>query len=108
MSHLRAYYTKLFKLIKEEDLKNPNGEYLHAANDVAIGIPILEMAHQHTGYVPEISYYYNMNTGLNNHHVRLKEQKTNDKMIRKKPQYKALDKLEFIKEEDKEGEKKNE
>ncbi len=45
MSHLRAYYTKLFRQIKEEDLMNPNGEYLHAANDVAIGIPILEMAH---------------------------------------------------------------
>ena len=95
MSHLRAYYTKLFRLIKEEDLKDENGEYLHAANDVAIGIPILEMAHMRTGYVPEISYFYNMNTGLNNHRVRLREQKNNDKKIRKKPKYNPLPSLDF-------------
>jgi len=31
-----------------------------------------------------------MNTGLNNHKVRLKEQKLNDKKIRKKDKYEAL------------------
>lgn len=40
-SHLRAFYTKLFINIKEEDLKDQNGEYYRAANDVAICIPIL-------------------------------------------------------------------
>lgn len=40
-SHLRAFYTQLFRNIKEEDLKDPDGEYLRAANDVAICIPIL-------------------------------------------------------------------
>jgi hypothetical protein len=62
---------------------------------VAIGIPILEMAHLHTAYVPEISYFYNMNTGLNNHRVRLKEQKNNDKKIRKKSRYDPLMYLDF-------------
>ncbi len=45
-----------------------------------------------------------MNTGLNNHHVRLKEQKTNDKMIRKKQHYQVLDGLGFEKDLHKEGE----
>ena len=40
-SHLRAFYTQLFLNIKEEDLKSEKGEYLRAANDVAICIPIL-------------------------------------------------------------------
>ena len=44
-SHLRAFYTQLFLNINEKDLKNDAGEYLKAANDVAICIPILEMSH---------------------------------------------------------------
>ena len=40
-SHLRAFYTKLFANIKEDDLKDENGDYYRAANDVAICIPIL-------------------------------------------------------------------
>jgi hypothetical protein len=44
-SHLRAFYTQLFRNIKEEDLKDDQGNYLRAANDVAICLPILEMAH---------------------------------------------------------------
>ena len=44
-SHLRAFYTALFLNIKEKDLQDAKGEYLKAANDVAICIPILEMSH---------------------------------------------------------------
>lgn len=40
-SHLRAFYTQLFRNIREEDLRDANGEYLKAANDVAICLPIL-------------------------------------------------------------------
>lgn len=70
-SHLRAFYTKLFLNIREEDLQDGSGEYLRAANDVAICIPILEQAHERVGYLPEITYFYNSNTGLNNHQIRL-------------------------------------
>ena len=41
MSHLRAYYTKLFLLVKEEDLKGTSGELFTAAGDMAACIPIL-------------------------------------------------------------------
>ena len=40
-SHLRAFYTKLFTNIKEEDLRDESGNYYRAANDVAICIPVL-------------------------------------------------------------------
>jgi len=41
-SHLRAFYTQLFRNIDEDNLKDNDGNYLKAANDVAICIPILE------------------------------------------------------------------
>lgn len=89
-SHLRAFYTQLFRLIKEEDLKNDNGEYLRAANDVAICLPILQMAHYRVAYIPQVTYMYNSNTGLNNHLVRIGEQIENSKLIRKRQKYSAL------------------
>ena len=52
VSHLRAYYTQLFRLIKQEDLKDDKGEYFRAANDVAICLPVMEMAHERVGYIP--------------------------------------------------------
>lgn len=51
-SHLRAYYTQLFRNVKDEDLKDDKGEYYRAANDVAICIPILEQAHNRVMYIP--------------------------------------------------------
>ena len=42
-------------------------------------------------YLPELTYYYDAATGLNNHKLRLKLQKSNDKYIRKsKKAYKPL------------------
>jgi hypothetical protein len=92
-SHLRAFYTKLFTNIKDEDLKDEQGEYLRAANDVAICIPILEQAHERVGYLPEMTYFYNSNTGLNNHQVRLAEQRNNDRKVRRRATYKRLENL---------------
>jgi hypothetical protein len=53
----------------------------------------LEQAHERVGYLPELVYYYNSNTGLNNHLVRAKEQAMNEKYIRGKPSYPRLEKL---------------
>jgi len=89
-SHLRAFYTQLFRNIEEDDLKDSEGNYLQAANDVAICIPILEQSFERVIYIPELTYYYNSNTGLNNHKLRLKEQKGNDRMLRKRKSYKPL------------------
>lgn len=53
--------------MKDEDLRDEKGEYFHAANDVAICIPVMEMSHEKVTYIPEVTYWYNSNTGLNNH-----------------------------------------
>ena len=90
---MRTFYTKLFTLIKVEDLKDENSNWFRASNDVAMYIPILEMSHRRVIYVPEISYLYNSNTGLNNHQVKKEEQRVNLYKIREKKSYKALEKL---------------
>ena len=92
-SHLRAFYTQLFRNIDDADLKDNDGNYLKAANDVAICIPILEQASEKVIYIPELTYYYNSNTGLNNHKIRLEEQKNNERMLRKRKPYQRLMKL---------------
>ena len=74
-------------------MKDKDGKYLKAANDVAICMPILEMSHEKVRYLPELTYIYNADTGQNNHKLRLKEQKDNDKMVRSKPRYKPLTEL---------------
>ena len=92
-SHLRAFYTQLFRNIDDADLKDNDGNYLKAANDVAICIPILEQASEKVIYIPELTYYYNSDTGLNNHKIRLEEQKNNERMLRKRKPYQRLMKL---------------
>lgn len=91
ISHLRAFYTKLFASVKIEDLQDEDHNWFRAANDVAMYMPILEMTHTRLTYCPELSYLYNSNTGLNNHRVKLKEQKGNEKKVKQKPSYQALD-----------------
>ena len=56
------------------------------------------MSHTRVTYVPEVSYMYNSNTGLNNHRTKLKEQKGNERKIKTKPAYEGLDTL-FTEEE---------
>lgn len=57
-------------------------------------MPILEQAHERVGYLPEVTYYYNSATGINNHEVRLGEQRGNDRRVREKKPYKRVEGLE--------------
>lgn len=94
VSHLRAFYTQLFRNIKDADLQDEEGEYFRAANDVAICLPILEQAGgSRIKYLQELTYFYNSNTGQNNHQLRLKEQKGNDRLVRRRRQYQVLKSL---------------
>jgi glycosyltransferase involved in cell wall biosynthesis len=93
VSHLRAYYNKLFLNVKDEDLQDENGKYFTSAGDMAIAIPCLEQAHTRVLYVPEMTYFYNFNTGLNVHKKRLNEQRQNNLKIRAKAKYEPLETL---------------
>jgi len=57
-SHLRTYRAFLFRLIKDEHLMY-NGDYLKAAVDIGIGLPILEMSgNEHYYFLDEVTYEY--------------------------------------------------
>jgi hypothetical protein len=58
-------------------------------------LPILEMSHRRVAYLPELTYFYNSATGLNNHNLRIIEQKANDRYIRAKRKYIELDRIIF-------------
>lgn len=58
-SHMRSYRAFLFRSINLEDLLF-DGEYVRAAVDLAIGIPMLEMSgNEHYYFLDEVTYIYN-------------------------------------------------
>lgn len=90
-SHLRTSYTWLFKLIKLADLQY-QGEFFHTAPDVAMMLPMLEMAGKHrTKFVEDILYLYRLSS-TNEHVLYGSEQQQMNRYIRSLPQYKLLEK----------------
>jgi glycosyltransferase involved in cell wall biosynthesis len=63
-SHLRTFYAGLFHLIKKEDLM-VKGKFFEIAYDVAIMLPMVEMASpNHIRYIDRILYLYNYTNPL--------------------------------------------
>lgn len=59
-SHLRSYRKFLWDAVRDEDLRDTDGDYYGSAADVATMLPLLELAGaQHIRYVPDILYVYN-------------------------------------------------
>lgn len=86
---LRTFYAGLFHQIKKEDLLY-EGEFFTAGYDLAIMLPMLEMAGRHSRFIPEINYVYNIQNQINDHKVRFDEQADADRYIRKKEKYQPL------------------
>jgi glycosyltransferase involved in cell wall biosynthesis len=57
-SHLKTFYAALFKKIREPDFIY-GGQFLPAASDLAYMTPMLEMARDHSHFIPEILYICN-------------------------------------------------
>jgi len=86
-SHTRTYYAWLFKKIKIEDLQE-NGSFLGVSCDVALMLPMLEMAGpEHIRFIPEITYIYNVASPLNDYKIRVLEQHRIDRLLRSKESY---------------------
>lgn len=88
-SHLRTFYTWLFKCIKIEDLQL-NGDFFAMTYDQAIMHPMLELSRFRSKYIPEILYVYNMETPYNDNKVNAALQVMIEKLIRSKKPYKPL------------------
>lgn len=61
---LRTFYAGLFHKIKKEDLYY-NGSFYFTAGDLAYMWPVLEMAGQHSRFIPDVLYVYNVGTPIN-------------------------------------------
>jgi glycosyltransferase involved in cell wall biosynthesis len=96
-SHLRTFYAWLYRQIKFEDFFF-NGQFVKRAGDVAIMIPMIEMAGKHSRFISEILLVYNC--ANENHYGKplgdafasLDERKAVENEIRKKrPKYQPLE-----------------
>ena len=98
-SHLKTFKFKLYNRIDKEDLKK-NGEFIRSSTDIAIMLPMLEMAGKNIKFINDKLYKYTIDhqesfhTNIN----RKKKQKANDNYIRSLDMYEEVnfDKLFFI------------
>lgn len=97
-SHLRTFYTWLFKQIKDEDLKY-EGQFAPTAWDCTMQFPMLEMSGHHAKFIPDVLYIYNLINPINDHKVNRDFQKKLELYYRAQPRYNKLSepKLKFKK-----------
>lgn len=88
-THLRTFYASLFHRIKKEDLLY-QGAFFPMACDLAIMYPILEMAGNHSKFIPDVLYIYNRATPLNDSKVNVQLQRHLDAVIHKMAKYQPL------------------
>ncbi len=92
-SHLRTYRKFLWDKVRDEDLRDTDGEYFWAAGDAAAGFPMLEMATaKHIRYIDEVLYVYNNNHANSDNRPELRNRKLKVKLeIASRPRYSPLD-----------------
>jgi len=91
LSHMRTWKSWLWKKIKEEDLKDDNGNYWGVAGDLSFMFPMLEMSGEnHFKYIPDVLYIYNESNPLNDHKVNMGKVTSTVNIIRNKPEYQLL------------------
>ena len=94
-SHIRTWRAFLWRSIKEEDLKDENGNYWQWSGDLCFMYPMLEMAgNEHYTFMPEINYVYNGENPLNEHKLDMHMVNNHAYLIRNKKRYNKLCKQE--------------
>lgn len=90
-SHIRTWRAFLWRAIKEEDLRDENGDYWQWSGDLAFMFPMLEMAgEKHYKFMTDINYIYNEINPINEHKVNLKMVNDHANKIRSKKKYDLL------------------
>ncbi len=85
--HCRTFKYKLYKQIYRQDFFNSQGEYFKYATDMAVFLPVLEMAGNKVKYIEDTIYIYNRDTGGNNVASQFGSDHLNHNLIRSKPKY---------------------
>ncbi len=90
-SHLRTWRAFLWRAIKEEDLKDENGNYWQWSGDLCFMFPMLEMAgDEHYNFIKDILYTYNGENPINEHKVNINMVQDHATRIRAKAPYTKL------------------
>ncbi|MBY0110256.1 MAG: glycosyltransferase family 2 protein [Candidatus Babeliaceae bacterium] len=90
-SHFRTFYAWLFQLIKKRDLLY-EGKFFPVTWDLAMMLPMIEMAGKHHKCISKILYIYNIQNPLNDFKLHTELQAKLDRYIRTKKRYKPLEK----------------
>ncbi|MCH9612148.1 MAG: hypothetical protein S4CHLAM102_06320 [Chlamydiia bacterium] len=88
-SHLRTFYSWLFKEIKKDDLMY-KGNFFEMTWDIAFMVPMIEMARDHFQFVNKVLYIYNDYNPISDHRVNQSLQKFLDFYIRNLDEYEPL------------------
>lgn len=89
-SHLRTFYSWLFKLIKKEDFIGSDGKFYAMAWDLAFQYPMLELSGMRSKFISDVLYIYNVATPINDSKVNIKLQQNTERIIRAKSRYHLL------------------
>lgn len=91
LSHLRTWKSWLWKKIKQEDLKDSEGNYWEVAGDLSFMFPMFEMSgEKNYKHLPSIIYIYNEKNPLNDHKVNMNKVNSVVNIIREKKEYKKI------------------
>ncbi len=88
-SHLRTFYAGLFHKIKKEDLMY-QGDFFPMTYDLAIMLPMMEMAGSNFQFVPEVLLIYNSSNPINDHKTNVELQHKCDRVIRSMRSYSRI------------------
>jgi glycosyltransferase involved in cell wall biosynthesis len=94
-THPRSFRAWLFKMVKladliAEEIDGFKGDFYPAANDVAMYFPMVEMAHMHIKFIPEMLYIRNLYSDIVGFKVDKSIQVASAREIRKKSNYSIL------------------
>ncbi len=89
-SHLRTFYSWLFKKIELNDLLY-EGSFFSMTWDMAMMYPMVEMCGSRHAFISEPNYIYNMSNPINDNKVNAELQRKLDRYIRSLPPYKKLE-----------------
>lgn len=91
-SHLRTFKYKIWKHVKDEDLRDERGLYYESAWDLAMMWPMLEMAgYDRVRFIPEKLYIYNMENPCSDSKLRLNQQMFYTDYIARKTPYERME-----------------
>jgi hypothetical protein len=91
-SHLRTFQYKLWRHIEDEDLRDKNNKYYAMSWDLAIILPMVEMAGKdRIKFIQKILYTYNTENPISDHKKNLRLQLEQAKEIRLKPSYERIE-----------------